>query len=360
MFREVRWIMMNEQPPLVSVCIATYNHSAYIKQCIEGVLMQKTGFEFEIFIGDDGSTDGTAEIVLDYASSHPEIITAFTSETNQGAQFNNRRNYSACQGKFVAWCEGDDFWIDPFKLQKQVDAARQHNAVFVGHNTAIFHYKGGRIVDSGLFNRTLKESGVLDVEEIILEPNQFNTSSFFAIRDIVNNKPDWANEAPAGDYALIMRAAGLGKVYYINEVMSVYRRSVPGSWTDQYDRSLSGRDAWRENFLTQSIKFWAGFDKYTDYRYTNTIQLRISALVEDYLETFGNLDFLKGEVFQGYPYLADQDFVKNPQRYIKAEITKRKLWQRYKSLGLLKFIVYLTGRGMELAGLKIKGWTSSY
>lgn len=111
--------------PLVSVHMLTYNHEHYIRQSIEGVLNQKTDFEYELVIGDDASTDRTREICFDYQRRYPEKIRILWSETNQFAVAGNVvRVNVACRGKYIAYCEGDDYWTNPGKLQMQVDAFR--------------------------------------------------------------------------------------------------------------------------------------------------------------------------------------------------------------------------------------------
>ena len=115
---------MNE--PLVSVKMITYNHAPYIARAIEGVLQQKTEFPFELVIGEDCSTDGTREIVSEYQKRFPEIIRVVTSETNVGMIRNGYRTEKACTGKYIAWCEGDDYWHNPHKLQKQVEYMESH------------------------------------------------------------------------------------------------------------------------------------------------------------------------------------------------------------------------------------------
>lgn len=107
--------------PLVSIRTSTYNHGPYIKQCIEGILMQKTDFPFEYIIGEDFSTDETRGIVFEYARKFPNVIRVITADYNVGSKANGRRCINACRGKYMAICEGDDYWIDPLKLQKQVD-----------------------------------------------------------------------------------------------------------------------------------------------------------------------------------------------------------------------------------------------
>ena len=110
--------------PLLSVCTITYNHAPYIRDCIEGVLMQKTDFAIEHLIHDDASTDGTEEIIREYEAKYPDIIKPLYEKENQwvkGRRGSRVFNYPRARGKYIAICEGDDYWTDPYKLQKQVD-----------------------------------------------------------------------------------------------------------------------------------------------------------------------------------------------------------------------------------------------
>lgn len=110
--------------PLVSICTITYNHSQYIRECLDGFLMQKTNFAFEVLIHDDASTDGTEEIIREYEAKYPEIIKPIYEKENQwvkGRRGSNVFNFPRARGKYIALCEGDDYWTDPLKLQKQVD-----------------------------------------------------------------------------------------------------------------------------------------------------------------------------------------------------------------------------------------------
>jgi glycosyltransferase involved in cell wall biosynthesis len=117
---------MRMPTPLVSVKMITYNHAPYIAQAIECVLAQKTDFPFELVIGEDCSTDGTREIVFDYAKRYPDIIHVITSEKNVGAKKNSHRTDQACKGKYIAYCEGDDYWQRDDKLQIQADYLEAH------------------------------------------------------------------------------------------------------------------------------------------------------------------------------------------------------------------------------------------
>ncbi len=111
--------------PLVSICCITYNHAAFIRKCLDGFLMQETTFPIEILIHDDCSTDGTTEIIQEYAAKYPELIFPLYEQENQYQQGKAAEidfyNYRRARGKYIAYCEGDDYWIDPLKLQKQVD-----------------------------------------------------------------------------------------------------------------------------------------------------------------------------------------------------------------------------------------------
>ena len=109
-------------PPLVSVCMTAYNHAPYIGRAIEGVLSQRTTFAVELVLSDDCSTDGTGAICRDYAARYPDRIRLLTGDVNVGMRANYRRTIEACRGRYVAMCDGDDWWCDPLKLQRQVEA----------------------------------------------------------------------------------------------------------------------------------------------------------------------------------------------------------------------------------------------
>lgn len=211
--------------PLVTVRTSTFQHGPYIKECIEGVLMQKTNFPFEFIIGEDFSTDGTREIVFDYATRFPDIIRVITADYNVGGKTNGRRCYLAARGKYMAVCEGDDYWIDPFKLQKQVDMLEADNTISLVHT--------GYLVKNELKNTFTEHQKRI---ENIKEDENYNyvhtgdarmlTCMFRLcflpeIYKILGYKELAKN--PIGDRALFLILTSFGKVVYLNDVTGVYR-----------------------------------------------------------------------------------------------------------------------------------------
>lgn len=206
--------------PIVSILCITYNHDKYISQAIESFLMQKTDFDFEIIICDDASTDKNHEIISQYKKIHNSRINVIISEKNIGAQNNFIRGYNACKGKYIAICEGDDYWIDPLKLQKQVNLMEQnidfsfsfHNAIIINQDTSI-----SSIMKPTYFKQSYNFCDILQ--------NYFiPTASVLLKKEILPILPAWFCNVYNGDWALQLLLSHENKVGYINENMSVYRK----------------------------------------------------------------------------------------------------------------------------------------
>ena len=127
--------------PLVSICCIAYNQQKYIRQALESFLMQRTDFNFEVIIHDDASTDGTTEIIREYESKFPGIIKPIFQTINkyqsEGLNFQFKYVFPKAKGKYITFCEGDDYWIDPLKLQKQVDFLELHKDFGLVHTRAV-------------------------------------------------------------------------------------------------------------------------------------------------------------------------------------------------------------------------------
>ena len=233
---------MDELKIAVSVCMITYNHDLYITQAIEGVLKQKTSFKIELIIGEDFSTDNTREVCLTFQKKYPDIIKLLLPDKNRGMQRNLIETMNAGQGKYLAFCEGDDYWTDSNKLQKQVDFLETHSEYgLCAHNTLIqddFYKERNNILFSNFeFNAFRgKYKNDYTIEDTFLG-NIFHFSSV-----VVRNKkieiPSFAYNVPMFDQVLYPLWGQLGKIYVLDDVMSVYRNNLT-SFTNTDDRFLN-------------------------------------------------------------------------------------------------------------------------
>ena len=145
---------------LVSVCTLTYNHEAYLRDTLEGILMQKVDFPMEILVNDDASTDGTRAILREYAEKYPDLIRPFYQDVNlysQGKDLCLEVLYPAARGKYIALCEGDDYWTDPDKLQMQVDFLEAHPEYTACVHDTLVRYCSGERADYRLLHQTALE-----------------------------------------------------------------------------------------------------------------------------------------------------------------------------------------------------------
>lgn len=154
--------------PLVSVKMITYNHTPYIAQAIEGVLQQRVNFLIELVIGEDCSTDGTREIVLEYQKKYPDIIRIITSDKNVGARKNGYRTTKACRGKYIAFCEGDDYWHHPDKLQKEADYLESHvECGLVYSSYDVYHVRAKKLIGDFIKYRKWEMPKSLSISDIV-------------------------------------------------------------------------------------------------------------------------------------------------------------------------------------------------
>ena len=213
-------VLQKVPEPLVSVRTSTYNHGKYIKACIEGVLMQKTTFPIEFIIGEDCSTDETREIVFGYAKRYPDIIRVITADYNVGSKANGRRCIRVCRGKYMAICEGDDYWTDPYKLQKQVDFLEGHPEYGLVYAKAKYFnqkqqkFEGVLGKDYISFENLLREN-IIPTLTVMLRKSLI----FQYYNEIDVSKMGWK----MGDYPLWLWVAERSKLYFINDVVAVYR-----------------------------------------------------------------------------------------------------------------------------------------
>ena len=214
-------------PPKLSVCFITYNHEKYIRQALESVLMQQCDFDFEVVIGNDCSTDGTTAIVEEFATRYPEKIRLNVIEKNVGMTANWLSTVQACTGEYVAMLEGDDFWTDPLKLQKQVDFLDKHPEYsFVAHDLGVLHEEGVQQVDELLH---FTDSRAFTIHELIPSQIFLQTSSLVFRRKMLGHFDKWVDKRVKSiDLVFFLMLSAQAPFYYLAEKMSVYRMHVGG------------------------------------------------------------------------------------------------------------------------------------
>lgn len=224
---------MNSSEIMVSICCTTYNHEKYIAQALDGFLMQKTNFRYEIIIGEDCSTDNTRKIIKDYCLSYPDKVQIVTDTVNVGGTKNGIRTFYPAKGKYIAICDGDDYWTDPLKLQKQVDFMEsRQDCVMCCHYSRVINEQGKLIYENPA--PVNLEFGYEDV--LLGRKEETRTSSILMknklqIKQISSN--DWFYRVYGADAFLKLYALAQegGKIYVLPEVMSVYRLHKDGIWS---------------------------------------------------------------------------------------------------------------------------------
>lgn len=217
------------EKPLVSICCITYNHAKYIRDALDGFMMQETDFPFEVLIHDDASTDGTADIIREYEKKYPGIIKPIYQTENQyskGVKISTTYNYPRAQGKYIALCEGDDFWTDKRKLQIQADFMEQnHDFVLCCHGRNFLDYYKKRYYPGPYIN--VPEDGIECAHEMALGKIVLPTQTMFFRKDvllkIITNLMRDIKDAPMGDLQLAFNLAFEGKIKYIKKRMATYR-----------------------------------------------------------------------------------------------------------------------------------------
>ena len=252
----------------LSIICNTYNHEKYISKCIDGFLKQKTDFNYEILIHDDASTDKTASIIRSYAQKYPNLIKPIYQKTNQyskGVKISLTFQYPRAKGKYLAICEGDDFWIDENKLQKQVDILEKNDNIDICAHSALVFIKG-KIVSK---ISPAKEECILSIEDVIIGGGGFVATNSLVYRKSLDDSIPNFRKFLSMDYTIQIHGSLRGGMYFIPEFMSGYNYLIPGSWTLS-NNSMSKRIALNEriNKMLQILNEETGniYDECIKYR----------------------------------------------------------------------------------------------
>lgn len=315
---------------MVSINCTTYNQESYIADAIESFLMQKTNFKYEILIHDDASTDNTRSIIKKYEKQYPDIIKPIYQEENKyskGIKVNYEYNFKRSKGKYIALCEGDDYWTDPYKLQKQVDYMESNPEC-----TLCMHMVEAVNADtkqSLRFIRPYNYNKICSTEEVMMGGGGFvGTNSLLFPKKAFKNAPEFYHNCPVGDYPLQILLTYKGYAYYMNENMSAYRVNSKNSWSR---RMLNVSNEKKIQHIDKVEKMLDGFNIYSNREYENTIN-KLKKRNEFRRELIkGNLKELKQHKYK--------------QFYLELGIkTKIKLFITYYLPISEKFIIYLRSK----------------
>jgi glycosyltransferase involved in cell wall biosynthesis len=220
--------------PKLSIIVPTFNHSKFITQMLEGVFVQKTDFDVEIIIGDDASTDDNAMIIKAYAEKYPSKIKAFLHSKNLGPaeprELGGKNNvgflFGQSKAEYIALCEGDDFWTDPLKLQKQVDFLDKNPEYSLCHHQLEIIYEDNS--PTHLFNPE-NQQDTSSIDDLLADNSWLLGTASTVFRNVfTHGMPDWWWKTASGDLGIFIEVARFGKIKYLPEIMAAYRKHRGG------------------------------------------------------------------------------------------------------------------------------------
>lgn len=264
------------EEPILSICFVTYNHEKYVAKALDSILSQKTKYKYEINVLEDCSTDGTQEILKKYKELHPDKINLYFQSTNTKAQ-HFYEGFKCCTAKYVCTLEGDDYWCDDSKIEKQIDFL-EANPDFIGcsHNTKIIYESGDK--PSELVNND-KKFDIYSIDELTKGAIYCHTSSYI-YKNIFNGcLPDsHTKNEECGDWFMSMLYAEYGPIKYMEEVMSVYRVNSFGIWSslNKYER------------IIKNIKGIIVYNKLLNYKYEKNFLVLANNMLSGLCESLGH------------------------------------------------------------------------
>lgn len=247
--------------PICSVLVICYNHEPFLKQALDGILLQETSFPFEIVIGDDCSTDNSAKIILEYAKKAPEKIRPICYPQNQGLEGRNNlvRTLGECRGKYIAYLEGDDFWTDPHKLQKQVTWLEENPGYSLAYHAVDILTEGHLDYEHQIYASPIQDATTKD----ILRSHFIPTLSKVYRKELIKNLPDFYFRVPSGDIVIALILSLSGKVRFFPEKMGVYRNHGSGI--------TKTKRRWNLQKTIGYLELYKGFNEFSKFEFSNEI-----------------------------------------------------------------------------------------
>jgi glycosyltransferase involved in cell wall biosynthesis len=215
---------------MVSICMITYNHENYLKQTIEAILDQNTTFDFELVIANDNSPDKTSDLVNEIILNHKKgnLIHFLDNSQNIGMMPNFANALKNCKGKYIALCEGDDYWTDKDKLQKQVTFLENNSEYALTFHKALVEEEG-KLSDDYITKEPKETSTIFD----LAHGNYIHTCTVMYRNNLFTKFPKYFYKSPIGDYFLHMLNSQYGKIYYMKDIMAVYRVHGTSYWSSK-------------------------------------------------------------------------------------------------------------------------------
>ena len=299
---------MNNNPQIIIRCF-TYKHEPFIRQCLDGFVMQKTNFPYTAIVVDDASTDNEQEVLWDFINKELDLSSTEKEETDDYMSIASRHKTNenctfvifflkynhhsikkdklqyckkwTSSSKYIALCEGDDYWIDPLKLQKQVDFLEAHpDFTMVCNRTKLYSVRRKKFIGE---NYCYNKSQVVNPKDVIYRTGLFiSTCSIMHRKEIRDDIPEYWAKCKVGDYPLQIMCAMKGRIYFFNDIMSVYRVENSNSWMGQ--QKWGTMDKGRLEVIESQINMFKGFaqdfpqyKKYFDRKIANHINRFIPA-----------------------------------------------------------------------------------
>ncbi len=263
------------EKPIVSVCVQTYQHENYIKKCLDSILEQQTVFDFEVLVGEDASTDKTREICIEYAKRYPDKVRLFLHSRENNVKiagsptgrFNMVYNFLQANGVYIALCEGDDYWEDSEKLQKQFDFMEANKDCSVSFTAAL--YKNENDDSKSFIKRPINFSNnrSYTIRETIHKAGDFMpTPTIFFRTEYAKQLPEWFFNSPIGDMPLSLFLGTKGNFGYQDFIGSVHLIEATSSWT----ASMTFKK--RRKIVQGVLALLDDFNEYTQSNYKSEIE----------------------------------------------------------------------------------------
>ena len=286
----------------ISVVCITYNHKNLIRQALDGFIMQKTDFPFEVIVHDDASADGTADIVREYAEKYPQLIKAICQKENVYSKgVSPIREYALplAKGEYIALCEGDDYWTDENKLQIQYNYMKSHpECALCAHQATLYDCE--KNIERN--HNADTEDRFFTVEDIIKgSGGVFATAAVLFKKIVYTDIPECLNAKGFGDFQLFLSAALHGTVYYMARNMATYNFGVSGSWT----RRIMFQKEKNIEHCKEVIRMLNTFNEAYERKYDSAVRWTVNKFEYEILKTQGRFFKARKEPYREF-YLADR------------------------------------------------------